>query len=328
MTKSLTQAATLLALAADPLPAQEPNYPWTRLANAHVALTVALPDAHAGLYRGSRFDPSGMVTRMQWGEHSFFGPWCSLDKPTNHDNVMGTAEEFDIQNPQTYDQTAVGESFMKISVGLVRRIDEKPYRFHVNNPIDCPAEWTWEQHPTWIEFRHQLQGPTGYAYLYTKRLTLLDDAPGFVIRRTLRNLGSHSLRTEHYAHNFVVINGHRADENHTLRFSANGSLAPQLAQDDPFRLQERELQITAALREGRAHYYLVHGLEQQPNHTLTVAHVGSNAALRIAGDYPVTKLALYLRSEALCPEPFVLIELDPGQERTWSTTYTAQHAKP
>ena len=97
---------------------------------------VFLPDAQSGYYRGPRFDWSGIVGCASLNGHTFFGEWFNRYDPEGNDAVTGPAEEF--RHPTSelgYDDAAPGGLFLKIGVGLLRRTDEKPYRFGGAYPI-------------------------------------------------------------------------------------------------------------------------------------------------------------------------------------------------
>ena len=67
----------------------------TQLTNTHLTLSLSLPGA-PGTYCGTRFSWAGIITEATCGEHRLFGPWQSGALPLDlHDNVSGTAGEFD-----------------------------------------------------------------------------------------------------------------------------------------------------------------------------------------------------------------------------------------
>jgi hypothetical protein len=44
--------------------------------------------------------------------------------------------------------------------------------------------------------------------------------------------------------------------------------------------------------------------------------------LRFQGDRPLIKYSFWATRKAACPEPFMAINLDPGQQLKWNTQYT------
>src|SRR4051812_9213761 len=70
-------------------PVRADDYPKTVLRNKSLSLTVYLPDAEKGYYRGSRFDWAGVVGNVESiGPHTIFGPWKDTHDPTNHDDIL------------------------------------------------------------------------------------------------------------------------------------------------------------------------------------------------------------------------------------------------
>ncbi len=65
------------------------GYPTLTLANGPLRMTLYLPDAAAGYYRGPRFDWSGLISRVEWDGHVLFSPWKDSHDPGNHDDVHG-----------------------------------------------------------------------------------------------------------------------------------------------------------------------------------------------------------------------------------------------
>ena len=118
------------AMAADP--------PHAEISNGKIRASVYLPDPVNGFYKGTRFDWSGVVRTLAANGHSYYGPWFTKRSQTVHDFVyegqdivagpcsstMGPADEF---RPVGYDAAKLGETFVKIGVGALKRLDEKAY---------------------------------------------------------------------------------------------------------------------------------------------------------------------------------------------------------
>src|SRR5438067_506449 len=54
----------------------------------------------------------------------------------------------------------------------------------------------------------------------------------------------------------------------------------------------------------------------------TIENTRTGAAVQVRGDHPVSDFHFYAAPLAVCPEPFVRLELQPGQEARWKTDYT------
>src|SRR5262249_15833510 len=107
---SLVFVAGLLAAG----PARTDHYPKTVLKNEDLTLTVYLPDAEKGFYRGNRFDWAGVVGNIEFRGHRLFGPWKDSHDPTHHDDIIGPVED---SGPIGYAEAKEGEPFFKIGIG-------------------------------------------------------------------------------------------------------------------------------------------------------------------------------------------------------------------
>lgn len=97
------------------------DYPRVELENGELTASLFLPDARRGYHRGTRFDWSGIVERVEHAGHVFYAPLHADHDPYRHDSVSGPAEEFAMFDPMGFSEAAEGESFVKIGVGLLRK---------------------------------------------------------------------------------------------------------------------------------------------------------------------------------------------------------------
>src|ERR1700728_3136776 len=77
--------ALLLSATAGIAVAQTPQAPQAQLDNGVLHVTVALPDAAKGFYRGKRFDWSGAITNLTFAGHTYDGPWFTKTDPSVRD---------------------------------------------------------------------------------------------------------------------------------------------------------------------------------------------------------------------------------------------------
>ena len=106
-----SRAAETVAAKTDTEPAEEIEYPMRHLSNGVLDMKLYTPDAETGFYRGTRFDWSGIIERVEYEGHRYYGPWRSPHNPTGNDFVSGPAEEFAMADPMGYDEAGPGESF-------------------------------------------------------------------------------------------------------------------------------------------------------------------------------------------------------------------------
>ncbi|MEX0652685.1 MAG: hypothetical protein WD534_05355 [Phycisphaeraceae bacterium] len=320
-TASATLSPADVAVPASPWP----DYSFLELRNEHVALLVMEPDEAHGFNRASRFDRSGMVVLAQTAEgHRFFGPVRDPEghDPARDDHVAGTAEEFDMQAPPGYDAAAAGEGFVKIGVGVLQRTDEEDYFFREDYPMLDPGRWRIEREADQVVFTHDLEGPGGYAYRYTKQVRLLAEQAGFVITRTLANTGERVIRTRHYGHHFVRIDGAAPGPGYTLSFGFDAEPGEGWRDEGRAVWRDGTLAITEPVAGGSIWGPVVGYDPAQPaHHAVTVRHA-AGGSVTFEGDRGLDELVFYSGGEAVCPEPFVALTIEPGERERWRTTYT------
>src|SRR5215510_6911496 len=192
--------------------------PEATISNKQLNVKMYLPDPVNGFYKGARFDWSGIINKVELGNHTFYGQWFSKIDPTVRDvsykdddilvsvntSAMGPAEEF--QTPLGYDNAKEGDSFVKIGVGVLKKRDDTRYAFANLYDIIDHGKWSMNQTANSIEFTQELSDmATGYGYLYKKTIRLLDDKPEMVIEHSLKNTGTLPIKSLLYDHNFTLF---------------------------------------------------------------------------------------------------------------------------
>jgi hypothetical protein len=101
--------------------------PQVKISNGLVTAKVLIPDPEKGYYRGTRFDWSGVISSLRYKGHEYFGSWT--DTAEQYNEIVGPAESF-TANDQVlgYKEAKVGETFMRIGVGLCEKPDEEKYK--------------------------------------------------------------------------------------------------------------------------------------------------------------------------------------------------------
>jgi hypothetical protein len=295
------------------------------LTNGLLKVYVTRPD-DPGAYHDARFDWSGMVARVEYNGHWFFnGPNASLDNKTNYP-VFGTAEEFGMDRPLGFQEAKAGETFVKIGVGELLKPPSPPWYFWgLAYTVGRPGTWAVTEGPGWIQYDQTVHGPRGLAYAYSKRIELVKDQPVIRISRRLTNLGGTKITTTHYTHNFITLDGLTVAGppcRMELRFQptphrnlklwrTRGIVEPDgnaLAFVQPL-VGAVYLVLSSEPREAGDHWFRVHNPE-----------IG--AGVTVQGDRPLCRIAFYTQGPAICPEPFVQLNVEPSASESWETTYT------
>ncbi|MBS1856239.1 MAG: hypothetical protein JST11_12810 [Acidobacteria bacterium] len=311
-------AALALAGALLPLSAQPPQ---AAIANSKVKATLYLPDPTRGYYRGTRFDWSGSIASLEANGHTYFGKWFDRYDPKTHDAITGPVEEFLTGDSALgYDEAGPGETFIRIGVGTLRKIQEPKFeRFKTYDIVD-PGKRTETHGADWIEFTHELTGPNGYAYLYTKRLSLTPGQAELVISHTLKNTGRKAIDTSVYNHDFYMIDNLPTGPDVRVVFpfapQALGKLAP-LAETSG-----HELRYLTELATGQSAASEITGYGPTPaDYDFRVENRKAGAGVRQRGDLPISKLYFWSIRTTVCPEAYVHLHIEPGQEVSWKIRY-------
>ena len=149
------------------------DFPEAEISNGSIQARLLLPDPERGYYRGTRFDWSGAIASLKYKGHEYFGQWFEKYDPKIHDAIMGPVEEFRTNDAGLgYAEAKTGETFIRIGVGVVRKPEEEQYRPFNTYEIVNNGKWTVHKSADHVEFTHQLQDASGYAYVYRKVVRL------------------------------------------------------------------------------------------------------------------------------------------------------------
>ena len=132
----------------------EAQPPQEQIQNKQLRVKLYLPSAKDGFYKGTRFDWSGVIADLEFSGHHLYRPWFASIDPDSRDvtfkegailsginsAMTGPVEEF--QTPIGYESAKPGESFLKVGVGLLRKVDDKPYSFTTHFDLVDGGKWT------------------------------------------------------------------------------------------------------------------------------------------------------------------------------------------
>ena len=302
------------------------EYPKVELANKQVRMAIFLPDAEKGYHRGVRFDWSGIIVLATYKGHTFFGKEAA--GPNSKRFAMGPCEEFRDKNNTSYNEVGPGGEFVKIGVGILQRRDKSEYSsLRRYEPVRF-GTWEIEHGSDWISFHQDLAGPRGWAYSYTKRVSLSGDRAGFTIWHRLKNTGEKKIETWHYNHNFIILDGEQTypDYRVTLPFAPP---KPQVIKDGNTQTKPMALfrgnQIVLTGDPGNEWILTLDldGMQETVEHNdVLFENLKTGASLRATGDLPVKRMVYYATKYVVSVEPYVEIDLAPGEQKDWAIDYT------
>lgn len=300
------------------------DFPEAQISNGTITAKLLLPDAERGYYRGTRFDWSGVIQSLRTKDHEYFGKWFDKYDPKLHDAIMGPVEEFASLG---YDEAKPGETFVRVGVGAVKKPDESRYeRFKTYDIVDH-GKWNTRKGGNWIEFAQDLKDHNGYAYSYTKLITLEKGKPVMTIRHILKNKGTKPISTSQYNHNFFMLDGQPTGPDASVKFPfelrSKRPVAPALAE-----VRGAEIAYLKELQQGQSVAAEFEGFgATASDYDIRVENKKSGAGVRIQGDQPIMKLIYWSIRTTMCPEAYIALKIQPGGESKWAYTYTFYDAR-
>jgi len=301
------------------------EYPSVDLHNPVIRMKIYLPDTSYGYYRSCRFDWSGMIASLTYEGHTVYGEWQTPHYPQKPDHGIGPCEEFGMENPPGYESAAPGETFCKIGVGALVKESYESYQFNDTFDILDHGRWHIQADSSTLETTHELSLTSGYGYTYTKTIVVASDAPSFTIQHLLTNTGSISINTNHYNHNFTIIDDEHIGSSYRVTFPF--SIQPLSSIQQSFHSYASVSGDTIALmRSLTGGKTLWAQFEDVPggsaSNGFSVTNTESGIRIYCTGDAPVALYRFWAHEMAICPEPYISIDLDPGESMNWSATYT------
>jgi hypothetical protein len=317
-----------------------PRAPQAEISNGVLKARFYLPDARKGFYRGTRFDWSGVIGSLEYKGHRYYGPWFTKTDPAVIDFVFqgadiiagpcsaitGPVEEFSTGDQALgYGEAKPGGTFLKIGVGVLR----KPpggggayNRFRLYEIVD-PGTWNVRPARNEIEFTQEVADPSsGYGYRYQKTVRLVPGRPEMVMDHRLKNTGKRPIASSVYNHNFLVLDGRPTGPDFVLRmpFKVKAAPAPDhaLAEVRGDRVVYRK-----TLRGQETLFTELQGFgPTAADYRFTIENTKAGAGMRITGDRPLSRVALWSIRSVLSLEPFIAMRVEPGREFTWQYRYT------
>ena len=318
------KAVTILPLAAAAalaFAAGAADYPEAQISNGILRVKLLLPDARNGYYRGTRFDWSGAISSLQFKGHEYFGKWFDRYDPKIHDAIMGPVEEFLTRGMGLgYDEAKVGESFVKIGVGAVRKPEEQSFHQFQTYDITDNGKWTITKGADFVAFTQELSDTLGYAYVYKKIVRLAPGKPEMTLEHSLRNTGRKMIETSVYEHNFYMLDHQPAGPDYSVRFPFD--VHPKADLHGAAAAQGKLFTYLRELQDGQSVYTEMTGFGDSPrDYDIRVENRKAGTGVRQTSDRPLAKLVFWSIRSTVCPEAYIDLKIEAGQEARWKINY-------
>lgn len=286
-----------------------------QLSNEHLIIDIAA----IGDYQGTRFDWSGIITgiTMRDGNHTF----CVAESLVEGEGTggIGLCNEFSLREAIGYVDTPVGGLFPKLGVGLLTRLDQGPYQFFRNYPLEPYRIEAEQENAQTMKFTVHPENCDGYAARLEKSISV--EGNRLQIAYQLTNEGSRVIRTDEYNHNFFGIDGHQVGPEYALSFPFE--IMPW--SDEPETMDGVVIEggvVTWAGKPDKPFYFHINGFESCSSDWLwELHHRPSGVGVREMSSFPVSSAAVWGVGHVVSPEMFISIELAPGESKKWTRVY-------
>lgn len=297
------------------------DHPSARISDGRLNAVIFLPDTERGYYRGSRFDWAGVVGCLSLNGHTFFGEWFDHYDPFVNDAVAGPVEEFRSGTTELgYDDAAPGGVFVKIGVGLVRRIDNSPYSFGGAYPIVDHGKWSVKVGKRSIAFTQELHTPLGYAYIYKKVLSLDKNGNVLTLEHHLENIGVKTIDTAVYDHDFFMLDKKQTGPEMEIRLPFVPST--EAALPSTAHVEGKTIRFTEPLQPHPGVGTYITGFSNDvADYRIIFEDKASKVSVEQTADSPISKFYLWATPKTVCPEAYIAIHLAPGESKQWTLHY-------
>jgi len=292
------------------------DFPSMTINNQQLEAQIYLPDAEEGYYRSTRFDWAGVIGSLQYQGHEYFGYWVPEHNPTNPESISGPVEAF---YPIGFEE---GDTFLMIGIGMLRKLDDKPYHFTNQYEIVDGGKWEIQSADERIAMVQTLEHD-GYGYEYTKTICLADDEPKMILEHQLKNTGNKLLETTVYNHNFFIIDGETTGPNIVTTFSYDLEAEEGRGFGETVVTKGSKLIYQTSLQRGESVFSpdLQGYGPTAEDYDIRIENVKSGAGVHITGDQPLLKMIYWASYTTACPEPYLQVSAAPGEEFTWNIAY-------
>jgi hypothetical protein len=295
------------------------DYPKADISNGLIHAELMLPDSQNGSYRATRFDWSGIISGLQYDGHEYFGRWYEHHDPKIHDAITGPVEEFRTNDSGLgYAEAKPGGTFVRIGVGTVRKPVEAEYQPFETYDIVDPGKWTIHRHKDRIEFTQKLKSEEGYAYVYRKTVRLVKGKPELLIEHSLKNTGKKVINTTQYNHNFFVIDHEVVGPDIVVKFPFVP--VPQRSFQDRAQVQGKEIVFPHELEEKKGVFSELGGSSSK-DYDFRIENLKTGGGVHISSQQPLLKVNFWAIRTVAVVEPYIQLQIEPGQESRWTIRY-------
>jgi hypothetical protein len=300
------------------------DVPQVSISNGEIHALVDLPDPQKGYYRSTRFDWSGVIPCLSFDGHTYFSPWRPTHDPLGHDSLSGPVEEFNAKEqggaPLGYTDAKAGELFVKPGVGVLRKVDDVPYKFATPYPIINTGTWTYKAKKNEVSMTQILNSPIGYAYEYTKTLELEKGKPVLILHHHMKNTGTKLIDTDVYDHDFYRLDEVPTGPDMTIHFPFTPVAVKPLANGGGIQgnniTYQNELQDRGAVSSPITGYS-----SKASDYDFIVKNTKTGVGVEQTSDSAIASINFWSVRATIAPEAYIHIHIPPGATQDWTIRY-------
>ena len=278
------------------------------LENQLYRMEICNPKDIGDIHLYTRFSHCGYITRI-------------FDKAKGKELLGRAVKEFhpfhgegfpdEFETPLLYDTAAVGESFIKIGVGLEKKLSPDPYTNWDEHPITKRAVTEVTYNDNTVTFIQKAECDLA-GYEYRKSISLSETE--YIISHCLKNTGITTWSTLWYSHAFLP-----AEElgGKVILLKNPGGVLREQSSNLMEKEGKAEILIGGMSSDGECFQW---DMESDSNFQLLFDEY-DNRILEAAGDYAYQELQVYVNDRIISVEPKLRLRLEAGEQKCWSTKY-------
>lgn len=307
------------------------DYPTLILKDGELTVTLLLPDRNKGYYRASRFDWGSMLGQIEYKDCTFLQDWRSYSgRPPigPHDSLVpntgtGLAEEF--SSPQGYKESSINGHFLKIGVGVLMKESEAEYSPATSYKIIDYGKRKIKKRSNSITLTHIIDTEFGYGYELQRTYRL--DKNKLIVERSLKNIGKNRITTETYAHNFMQFNFQKMNSDYTLKLLCGKIVSsdPKWTAKNRIHIGHNEVTVSSEMNDFNSSFGTLELSPKCGDFILHNTKTGMSITMHLSA--PINSFGIWFWQNAFCPEPKILIDIQPKETFSWSYTYTFHPGK-
>lgn len=288
------------------------------LKNDRLTVTVAEPNKECVT---CRFDRAGFVTGVKLdGEYDFLAQEDMLDgSPSSGGMGLCCENRFDPMS----ESVAVGEQYPKFGVGKLTKTEDAAYFFMNTYPCE-DYDVTVKENESSLVFTTAAKEIGGYAAEQEKIISINGNT--LTITTTLKNVGSKDIDIDEYCHNFMTLNGKKVNSDYRLEIPCVEIPVGEIRTNDAATYFHSDGKSLSKSEESMVFALYAFDKSQmkpvdQPYHW-TLTDTSNGLTVSETDDFAVDSVTVWSVGNAISPEMFFKASVKPGEEATWSRTYT------